>query len=165
MARETCAALRSRKQWKESLSGCPLCADLRVVLKHLLNKKWYISTQWNTPAINIQPAKMLQTNNWLQIHWGIDTAIRWETSLWRPNPSRLKASYAAGWTRDMMSETTAFTGLLTNNWLQIHLGRNNSAKRWATTIWRPDPSALKASYAPGWIRDLMSETKASSRSS
>lgn len=31
-----CAALRNRLCWKASQSSCALCADLRVVLSHLL---------------------------------------------------------------------------------------------------------------------------------
>lgn len=38
MTRETCAALRNRKNWKETTTDCPLCADLRMVLKYLLKK-------------------------------------------------------------------------------------------------------------------------------
>ena len=39
MTREACASLRNRRKWKETASECLLCADLRIVLKHLLNKK------------------------------------------------------------------------------------------------------------------------------
>lgn len=38
MTRDTCAALRNRKKWKETTTECPLCADLRVVLRYLLKK-------------------------------------------------------------------------------------------------------------------------------
>jgi hypothetical protein len=36
MATETFAALRNRRKWKSSQNTCPLCADLRIVLGHLL---------------------------------------------------------------------------------------------------------------------------------
>ena len=38
MAKETYAALSNRRKWKDSLQkpSCPLCADLRVVLGHML---------------------------------------------------------------------------------------------------------------------------------
>jgi hypothetical protein len=38
MAKETFAALSNRRKWKDSLQkpSCPLCADMRVVLGHLL---------------------------------------------------------------------------------------------------------------------------------
>ena len=39
MAKTTFAALRNRRKWKESEFQCPLCADLRVVLRHLLKRK------------------------------------------------------------------------------------------------------------------------------
>jgi hypothetical protein len=39
MARSTIAALRNRRNWKESEFQCQLCADLRVVLQHLLKRK------------------------------------------------------------------------------------------------------------------------------
>jgi len=39
MTRETCDALRNRRKWKETEFKCPLCADLRVVLRHLLRHK------------------------------------------------------------------------------------------------------------------------------
>ena len=39
LARETCDALRNRRKWKETEFECPLCADLRVVLRHLLKRK------------------------------------------------------------------------------------------------------------------------------
>ena len=39
MTRATMDALRNRRKWKETASECLLCADLRIVLKHLLNKK------------------------------------------------------------------------------------------------------------------------------
>ena len=35
--RQSCAALRNRRKWSETVE-CPLCADLRVVLKHLMNQ-------------------------------------------------------------------------------------------------------------------------------
>ena len=35
--RQSCIALRNRNKWQETVE-CPLCADLRVVLQHLLNK-------------------------------------------------------------------------------------------------------------------------------
>jgi hypothetical protein len=31
--------LRNRRNWKETEFQCPLCADLRVVLRHLLRRK------------------------------------------------------------------------------------------------------------------------------
>ena len=39
MTRATCDALRNRRNWKEAEFQCPLCADLRVVLRHLLRHK------------------------------------------------------------------------------------------------------------------------------
>jgi hypothetical protein len=39
MTRDTCESMRNRRKWKESEFECPLCADLRVVLKHLLRRK------------------------------------------------------------------------------------------------------------------------------
>lgn len=36
---EACAALRNRRKFKASQNTCPLCADLRVVLGHLLGLK------------------------------------------------------------------------------------------------------------------------------
>ncbi len=36
MATETCAAMRNRRMWKAAQNTCPLCADLRTVLGHLL---------------------------------------------------------------------------------------------------------------------------------
>ena len=36
---EACAALRNRRKFKASQNTCPLCADLRVVLGHLLGFK------------------------------------------------------------------------------------------------------------------------------
>jgi hypothetical protein len=50
MTRTTCNALRNRRNWKETEFQCPLCADLRVVLRHLLHRKWSIMTNdsdWN----------------------------------------------------------------------------------------------------------------------
>lgn len=35
--RSACAALRSRRSWQAMQSSCPLCADLRTVLTHLLD--------------------------------------------------------------------------------------------------------------------------------
>jgi hypothetical protein len=35
----TCEALRNRRKWKETEFECPLCADLRVVLRHLLRRR------------------------------------------------------------------------------------------------------------------------------
>ena len=34
--KNTINALRNRRKWKETEFECPLCADLRVVLRHLL---------------------------------------------------------------------------------------------------------------------------------
>jgi transcription elongation factor Elf1 len=31
--------LRNRRKWKETEFECPLCADLRVVLRHLLRRR------------------------------------------------------------------------------------------------------------------------------
>ena len=39
MTRTAFAALRNRRNWKEAEFQCPLCADLRVVLRHLLRRK------------------------------------------------------------------------------------------------------------------------------
>jgi hypothetical protein len=39
MTRETCESMRNRRKWKETEFECPLCADLRVVLKHLLRRE------------------------------------------------------------------------------------------------------------------------------
>jgi hypothetical protein len=39
MTRATMDALRNRRKWKETEFHCPLCADLRVVLQHLLRHK------------------------------------------------------------------------------------------------------------------------------
>lgn len=39
MTRATMDALRNRRTWKETEFQCPLCADLRVVLQHLLSHK------------------------------------------------------------------------------------------------------------------------------
>jgi hypothetical protein len=39
LAKSTCASLRNRRTWKESEFQCPLCADLRAVLKLLLKRK------------------------------------------------------------------------------------------------------------------------------
>jgi hypothetical protein len=39
MTKEAVAALRNRRKWKETEFECPLCADLRVVLGHLLKRK------------------------------------------------------------------------------------------------------------------------------
>ena len=39
MTKQTFAALRNRRKWKETEFECPLCADLRVVLRHLLKRK------------------------------------------------------------------------------------------------------------------------------
>jgi hypothetical protein len=39
MTRTTCNALRNRRNWKETEFQCPLCADLRIVLRHLLRRK------------------------------------------------------------------------------------------------------------------------------
>ena len=39
MTRTACDALRNRRNWKETEFQCPLCADLRVVLRHLLRRK------------------------------------------------------------------------------------------------------------------------------
>ena len=39
MTRSACDALRNRRAWKETEFECPLCADLRVVLRHLLKRK------------------------------------------------------------------------------------------------------------------------------
>ncbi len=39
MARDTIHSLRNRRKWKETEFECPLCADLRVVLNHLLQRK------------------------------------------------------------------------------------------------------------------------------
>ena len=35
----TCEALRNRRKWKETEFECPLCADLRVVLRNLLRRR------------------------------------------------------------------------------------------------------------------------------
>lgn len=35
--RNACAALRSRRSWQTIQTSCPLCADLRAVLCHLLD--------------------------------------------------------------------------------------------------------------------------------
>ena len=35
----TCEALRNRRKWKESEFECPLCADIRAILKLLLRRK------------------------------------------------------------------------------------------------------------------------------
>ena len=34
--RDACAALRNRGSWKTTQASCPMCADLRAVLGHLL---------------------------------------------------------------------------------------------------------------------------------
>jgi hypothetical protein len=39
LARSTCASLRNRRTWKETEFQCPLCADLRAILKLLLKRK------------------------------------------------------------------------------------------------------------------------------
>lgn len=39
LTKATIASLRNRRKWKETEFECPLCADLRVVLRHLLKKK------------------------------------------------------------------------------------------------------------------------------
>ena len=39
MAKSTFAALRNRRAWKETEFECPVCADLRVILRHLLKRK------------------------------------------------------------------------------------------------------------------------------
>lgn len=39
LARSTCASLRNRRTWKESEFQCPLCADLRAILKLLMKRK------------------------------------------------------------------------------------------------------------------------------
>jgi hypothetical protein len=39
MTRTACIAMRNRRNWKESDFQCPLRADLRVVLRHLLRRK------------------------------------------------------------------------------------------------------------------------------
>jgi hypothetical protein len=36
---KTCAAVRNRRKWKETEFECPLCADLRVVLRNLLRRR------------------------------------------------------------------------------------------------------------------------------
>jgi hypothetical protein len=38
MVRDTIESLRNRRKWKESEFECPLCADLRVVINHLLQR-------------------------------------------------------------------------------------------------------------------------------
>ena len=39
MVIDTIQSLRNRRKWKETEFECPLCADLRVVLNHLLQRK------------------------------------------------------------------------------------------------------------------------------
>ena len=39
MTRETCESLRNRRKWKESEFECPLCADIRAILRLLLKRK------------------------------------------------------------------------------------------------------------------------------
>jgi hypothetical protein len=39
LTRSTCAALRNRRSWKETEFECPLCADIRAILKLLLKRK------------------------------------------------------------------------------------------------------------------------------
>jgi hypothetical protein len=39
LTKSTCEALRNRRKWKESEFECPLCADLRVVLRTLLRRR------------------------------------------------------------------------------------------------------------------------------
>jgi hypothetical protein len=39
LARLMCASLRNRRTWKESEFQCPLCADLRAILKLLMKRK------------------------------------------------------------------------------------------------------------------------------
>jgi hypothetical protein len=35
--KSACAALRNRRSWRAMQSACPVCADLRVILRHLLD--------------------------------------------------------------------------------------------------------------------------------
>ena len=35
----TCEALRNRRKWQETEFQCPLCADIRAILKLLLKRK------------------------------------------------------------------------------------------------------------------------------
>ncbi len=37
-AKTACEALRNRRKWKETEFECPLCADLRVIVRHLLRR-------------------------------------------------------------------------------------------------------------------------------
>ena len=39
LAKSTCASLRNRRTWKETEFQCPLCADMRAILKLLLKRK------------------------------------------------------------------------------------------------------------------------------
>ncbi len=39
LTKSTIAALRNRRSWKETEFQCPLCADLRAILKLLLKRK------------------------------------------------------------------------------------------------------------------------------
>jgi hypothetical protein len=39
MTKNTINALRNRRKWQESEFQCPLCADMRVILRTLLHHK------------------------------------------------------------------------------------------------------------------------------